>query len=258
VPGERQHEIGRAYATVLTGCLERTVNYFEQTFDAYSDPDKVSFSDMPGLDFSFDSIGNYRSPERNCEVFVESKGYSNGNGLITEYKEFLAKAYVTFSTFQRHRPDYFWFATNAPFGASIGVNLASPRWVYKALTDRPGAKIESLLGELQVDRNQVDDLSQQLSIGIFPDSFIRRMGIMYRIKPNENLWHIMTNIHAYRNFRFFEPVAALVTELNRDQISDPSNLYPGQRLHLPWFGIDWDDTNENESVEDPEPEELNN
>ena len=60
MPGERQQEIGQAYATVLTGCLERTVEYFAQTFDGYSDPTEVAFSRMPGIDYSFDSVGNYR------------------------------------------------------------------------------------------------------------------------------------------------------------------------------------------------------
>lgn len=235
--GEVNHEVGRAYALVLMGCLENTVKYFSQLFDVYTAPDKLTFSETPGTDFSFDGSGAYRHPSHRCEVFVECKGYSKGNALTGAYKEFLSKAYVASIVYRRHRSDYFWFVTNTPFGSSIGVNLTSPAFIHSALTEE-NEKVKQILGGLPVDQESVNLLSELVSVGIFPDSFIRRMGISYLVQPGENLYQIMKLIHANRKFTFFDEIAGLVSSLNRGM--DPNSVVDGQRLRLPWYGMPYD------------------
>lgn len=232
--GETNHEVGRAYALVLIGCLENTVQYFNQLFDVYTSPDKLTFSEVPGVDFSFDGSGVYRHPSHRCEVFVECKGYGKGDGLTGAYREFLAKAYVASTIYQRHRSDYFWFVTNVPFGSSFGIDLTSPDFIYSALTEG-NEKVKLVLGGLPVDWGHVTLLSELVSVGIFTDSFIRRMGISYLVQPGENLYRIMKLIHANRKFTFFDEIASLVGSLNGGV--DPDFVKDGQRLRLPWYGI---------------------
>jgi hypothetical protein len=183
-------------------------------------------------------------------VFIESKGYGSGGGLLGQYKEFVAKSYAISVMYERHHQDYFWFATNTPFGSSVGIRLTSPNYIQTILTTESTPPIRSILGPLTVDEGHVRRLSQLISVGIFPDSFIRRMGIIYLVKPGENLWHIINSIHAYPEFSAFDPIASLVAELNRDQISSPDMIFPGQHLHLPWYGIDLGDEKEKDETEE--------
>src|ERR1700761_5474565 len=131
MPGESSQESGRAYVFVFAGCLERTVKGFKQLFDVYSSPEKLEFTGFTGNSYSFDLSGVYES----TEVFVESKGYKDGGGLLESYKEFLAKAYCTSVQLSRHRRDRFWFVTNVPFGTSIGRNLCDWRFIGDSLRD---------------------------------------------------------------------------------------------------------------------------
>lgn len=52
------------------------------------------------------------------------------------------------------------------------------------------------------------------------------------VKPGETLWQIALNLSGNPN-RWPELYRA-----NRDQIKDPSMLYPGQRLAIPDFGAE--------------------
>lgn len=244
MPGEVPQEIGRAYATVLIGCLERTVDHFRRRFDVQSDPQKMLFSEGPGDSFSFDALGDFQDPRpgKSREVWVESKGYKKGSNLLPEYYEFLAKAYVTSVTNSRHSNDYFWFVTNVPFGASHGIGLTSSGFVQGALGSGPTEKVRQVLGGLRVDAGHVESLAKRVSIGIFPDSFIRRMGILYLVKPGDNLFSVMSYVHAYADFTLYEPEAALIAQLNR--LTNPSHIEPGQRLRLPWYGMPWGESEE--------------
>src|SRR5438094_334557 len=124
-PGELSDEAGRAYLYALTGSLQRTAAGFTSIFDVLKNPDKLSFHSLNGHDFSFDVLGTFKRPPHDCEVLLECKGYQNGSSLLTQYREFLAKAYSTSITDIRHRNDLFWFVTNVPFGTNNGRLLTS-------------------------------------------------------------------------------------------------------------------------------------
>jgi len=240
MPGEIPQEIGRAYVQVLVGCLERTVKCFRRAFDVLDAPDKLAFDGANGANFSFDVLGHYRHPLYPREVLVECKGHKDGSKVFEGYKEFLAKSYVTTVNYRRHTRDLFWFVTNVAFGCSIGKKITSPEFVYSVLTKDRNDQVSSLLGSSHVDDKFVTDLSNRLSVCIFPDSFIRRMGVSYLVKSGESVWSIFKGIHAGRvPMPHFEPIADEVAKLN--DLKSANHIKSGQRLHVPWYGIQWDD-----------------
>jgi len=217
---------------VFGGCLERAVKKFRQTFNVYLHPEKLAFTGFSGVEYSFDLSGLYEE----AEVFVESKGYRESSGLLDGYKEFLAKAYCTSVQSARHRQDYFWFVTNIPFASSIGRRLTSPEFIADSLCVSKPQKSAMLIGKASIDDGHIRALSQRIAVGIFTDSFIRMMGVLYHFQPGETLWSAIKLIHGGRiPLPQFEPIIAKVQLMNNQQ--DPNRIRSGQRLHLPWFGI---------------------
>ena len=241
MPGEIPQEIGRAYATVLTGCLDRTVSYFTQQFDVTSAPKKLTFHGN-SISFSFDTAGTYGDPAQPREVFVEAKGYKNGSGLLKEYRDFLVKSYAATVFNYRHYSDLFFFLTNVPFGSSQGVNLTSTKFIKEVLEDSDNEKVQAILGpSLHIEDRWVASLSERVAIGIFPDSYIRWMGLKYIVKQDENLWDILQFLHAYQPLGpAYEPIVARVAKMN--ELKNADFIDVGQELHLPWNGIIWEDS----------------
>src|SRR4051812_11932237 len=108
-PGEVNHVIGQAYQAVFIGALEASIKPFENKFTVQREPGKTSYRGRDGGTYSFDFAGVYNHPMGSREVFGESKGYSNAGNLLTEFRSFVAKAYVTSVDYPRHLDDYFWF-----------------------------------------------------------------------------------------------------------------------------------------------------
>src|ERR1700761_5196538 len=142
MPGEISQELGRAYVQIFGGCLERTVKGFRQVFDVYKSPEKLTFKGFSGTKYSFDLQGYYQ----NSEVFVESKGYQDGSGLMEAYKEFFAKAYCTSVLMEQHQRDHFWFVTNVPFGSSFGRRLWSFDFILESLCNSATPRVASIIG----------------------------------------------------------------------------------------------------------------
>jgi hypothetical protein len=236
LPGEVQQEVGRAYLHVLVGCLERAVRHFEKLFDVLSSPDKVAFTGLSGTNFSFDAIGRFNHPLLAVEVLVESKGYATGAGLYEEYKQFLAKAYTVSLSYPRHRRDLFWFVTNVPFATTVGAKLTSSDVVKSALTSDRNENVQKLLGGAHIDEEHMRALADRIAVCIFPDSFIRWMGISYKVRPGDTIWGITKLMHGGRiPVAKFAEVSHLVARLNH--LDNPDRIRAGQRLHLPWYGI---------------------
>jgi len=238
MPGEVSQEKGRAYVYVFGGCLERAIKGFRQVFTVYTNPEKLTFTGFSGAEYSFDLSGIYEA----AEVFVESKGYQDGSGILDGYKEFLAKAYCTAVQMARHRRDHFWFVTNVPFGSSIGHRLWSAEFIAESLRASRPPKAATIMGGATIDDGHVRSLSQRIAVGIFTDSFVKVMGTLYRFQPGDTLWSATKLIHGGRiPLPQFEPIMAKVQYMNDNQ--DPNRIRSGQRLHLPWFGIrEADDT----------------
>jgi hypothetical protein len=239
-PGETNHVVGQAYVKVLVGCLEYTVKPFQKQFDIYTNPEKLTFAKAGGGGtFSFDAMGTYIHPSKNCEMFIESKGYTSGASLLSAYREFIAKAYVTKCLNLRHSNDHFCFVTNVPFGSSEGRNLTSTDFILqKALNREADEQVKSILGEITLDRDHIESLSQKLSLCFFTDSFIRISGITYKVKEDESLWTIIEDIHAKQlPNRPFTQINSVVQAWN-PQVRDPDLIVSGESLHLPWYGID--------------------
>jgi hypothetical protein len=232
MPGEVSHEIGRAYVFVLSGCLQRAVKDFKPIFNVYSAPEKLSFHGFSGTPYSFDLSGYVPG----AEVFVESKGYKDGNSLLDAYREFLAKAYCTSVQFARHRRDQFWFATNVPFGSSFGRALVDSKFVGDSLRENKSPGGAAILGDAVIDDGHVRSLVSRLAIGIFTDSFIKVMGTLYRFQPGDNLWIATKLLHGGRiPLPQFDSIVSRVVGMNN--LRDPNHIRSGQLLHLPWFGI---------------------
>jgi hypothetical protein len=235
MPGETSQESGRAYVFVFGGCLERAIKGFKQVFDVYSSPEKLEFTGFTGAPYSFDLSGVYEG----AEVFIESKGYQDGGGLLESYKEFLAKAYCTTVQISRHRRDRFWFVTNVPFGSSVGRKLWDWQFVGEALRDRKSPGLANLLGNITVDDNHVRSLASRIAVGIFTDSFIKLMGTLYRFRPGDTLWSVTKLIHGGRiPTAQFEPIITRVRQMNN--IPDPNRIRSGQQVNMPWLGISGD------------------
>jgi len=234
LPGEIPQAIGRAYVKVLAGCAERSVRHFRQLYDLENEPDKLTFSGPLGQSYSFDTGGWYNPPDGGREVFIESKGHKNGSKVFEGYKEFLARAYLTSVLNNRHRKDLFWYLTNVPFASSVGRDLTSATYIKAALSG------VALLGSIVIDDDHIERLSELVSVGIFTDSFIRVMGITHFVRPRETVWSIIKLIHGDSMPRnFFAPIQGEVAYLN--DLDDPNKIKSGQRLHIPWHGIDWED-----------------
>ncbi len=195
-------------------------------------PEKLTFTSFSGAEYSFDLSGVLEG----AEVFIESKGHRDGSGILDGYKEFLAKAYCTSVQIARHRQDHFWFVTNVPFGSSLGGRLWSSEFIADSLRNSKSPKAATIIGAAPIDEDHVRSLSQRIAVGIFTDSFIKVMGITYRVQPGDTLWSITKLIHGGRvPTTRFEPIAVKVRLMNNGQ--DPNKIRSGQRLHLPWFGI---------------------
>jgi LysM domain-containing protein len=238
LPGEIPQEIGRAYARVLIGCLENTVRHFRAQFTVEEAPDKVTFISSSGASFSFDAIGSYHHPEIYAEALIECKGHEDGAHILEEYKAFLAKAYSTSVGYSRHQRDLFWFVTNVPFGSTIGRRLTSADFVEAVLTREGNKKVEEILGRAPVDKAYVQSLARRVAVCVFTDSYIRRSGVSYRVKPGESIWSILKALHAGRiPTPQFAPLAGLVQTLN--DLKSPDRIRSGKRLLFPWYGLIW-------------------
>ena len=244
VPGEIPQEIGRAYASVLTGCLEQTLPYFRQQFDVNSAPEKVSFS-VGAANYSFDARGMYHHPERSREILIEAKGYKKDSGLLDEYRAFIARAYATLLLAVQHSEDLFCFVTNVPFGSSFGRALTSTSFISATLESRSNIKVAEIMEHVPVEQERVEKLSKRLSLGIFTDSYIKWMGVKHLVKEGDNIWTIMNLLHANQDLEaFYTPIAARIGEMNN--LQDVNMIHPGDRLHFPWRGIEWQEEVERE------------
>lgn len=198
----------------------------------YAQPEKVTFTGFSGASYSFDISGL----NEGREVFVESKGYRDASGILDAYKEFLAKAYCASVQIARHRDDHFWFVTNVPFGSSFGRRLWSPEFVSEALRSTRPPAAAAIIGGATIDESQVRSLSRRIAVAIFTDSFVRVMGTLYRFRRGDTLWSATKLIHGgLIPLPHFEPIVTKVKHMNN--LQDPNRIRSGQRLHLPWFGM---------------------
>jgi hypothetical protein len=239
IPGEIPQEIGRAYKQIFVGCLEHTVREFRRTFEVEEVPEKLSFQGPSGANFSFDILGVYRHPAKHCEVYVESKGHKDGSKVLDGYREFLAKSYATMVGYERNKGDLFWYVTNVPFGTSFGRMLTSPEFIIDAFTITVNDSVKSILGSAPIDKGHIHSLSERVAVCVFTDSFIRVTGVLYMVKPGDNVWSIIKFLHADRIPTLsFQPLANVVGRLNG--LEDVNKILPGRRLQIPWYGIQWD------------------
>ena len=202
-------------------------------------PDKLMFSGPTGVSFSFDVSGTFEHPAYASEVFIESKGHKDGSRVFEGYKEFLAKSYATSIGYSRHKGDLFWFLTNVPFGSTVGRNLTSPETIHSYLTSDRNEKVKSLLDSSPIDYDHVRSLSERVSVCILTDSFIRVTGISYPVKYGESIYSIIKLLHGGRiPAPTFYPISSIVAELNK--LDNPDKILAGKRLHIPWYGLEWD------------------
>jgi LysM domain-containing protein len=234
-PGEVLHSVGLAYQCVFIGALEANIRYFENKFSVHTEPEKTTFRSRTGKSYSFDFNGVYNHPWNRAEVFGECKGYSKASNLLSEYKSFLAKAYVTSLDYERHSNDYFWFVTNVPFACSEGSAIWAFQFMAEALRDSANTQIHEILGEGHIDDDLVRSLVSRIGVFILTDSFLMNTNISYKVATGDSLWTILKKFHAGKAPRSFGLVARQIMDENR--LKSPDFIVAGRRIRVPWGGI---------------------
>jgi LysM domain len=235
IPGEVNQMIGRAYQCVFIGALEASIRGFESKFDVQSEPEKVSFKARTGKQYSFDFGGVYSQQWYRGEVLGECKGYSKAGSLLTEFRSFLAKAYVTSADYTRHRNDCFWFITNVPFGCSEGSGIRNYDFIRATLTDAVRPEVKEILGDSHVDLTLTWALAARIGVFILTDSFLMNAELSYKVAEGESLWTILKKFHAGRAPSSFGFMANQIASKNN--LASPSKLRSGRRIRLSWQGI---------------------
>jgi hypothetical protein len=225
----------------MIGCLHCTVAGFTPEFNILRHPEKLTFTAETGGTFSLDALGRLNQPPYNCEVLIESKGYSRGSGLIGPYREFVAKAYVTSRTMTRHAKDLFWFVTNVPFAADVGKKLTNGDWIQDMLLGKQRDGMSHILGAQAMDSGAIRDLADRIAVCILTDSFMKFTRVKYRVEQDDTVWDIVKLLHGGRvptqyYGGYFQPLAHQVADEN--ELPDPNAISPGQVLSIPWFGVD--------------------
>jgi len=234
-PGEVNQAIGQAYQYVFIAALEANIANFENNFHVHIEPDKTSFRARTGKDYSFDFSGVYNLDWRRIAVFGECKGYSKARNLLSEFRAFLAKAYVTTTDYPQQRKDYFWFVTNVPFACTEGSGIKSYEFVKATLSDRTNPQTKEILGDCHVDDQIVRDLVNRLGVFILTDSYLRNTKLSYRVRPGESLWTILKRLHGGSAPNGFRGIAEEIARKNGLQSAD--SIVSGRRLKLDWLGI---------------------
>lgn len=234
--GEVMHAIGQAYQSVFIAALEGNIRPFENKFDVRTEPSKTSFRGRDGNNFSFDFAGVYNHPWKKAEVFGECKGYSRGSALLSEYREFLAKAYVTSVDYPRQAKDYFWFVTNVPFACTEGTRILTFNFVKETLTDSNNSQLKPILSNGHIDTESIRSLVPRIGVFILTDSYLMNTRLSYRVSEGENLWTILKKLHAGQAPSGFGPIAQQIA--SRNGLPSPDIVRSGERLELNWFGIE--------------------
>jgi hypothetical protein len=235
VAGEVAQAIGEAYQLAFIGALEANIRWFESTFDVRSNSEKTSFAGRNGKSYSFDFAGVYRHPWKHSEVFGECKGYSKAANLLSEYKIFLAKSFVTCTDYPRHRSDLFWFVTNVPFACSEGSAVRSFSFVREVLVNGDNSEVRQILAGGHIDDELVHSLVERLGVFILTDSYLMNTELSYRVSSGDTLWAILKRLHAGQAPRAFGAVAQEIATVNG--LESPDKILSGRRIRLRWFGI---------------------
>jgi hypothetical protein len=129
---EEAHEVGRSGVINAKHLLWQILgSSIDLPFNAYDHRTKLTFDDIlnDGGSFSFDLGGVLRhnsslhvGGEKTVEVLVEVKADHIGNGLLTDYREFLRRSAIV-SLQKRHHDTWFIFLVSVPFGTKYGVGL---------------------------------------------------------------------------------------------------------------------------------------
>jgi hypothetical protein len=234
IPGEVNHAIGQAYQALFIAALEKTIGGFENRFNVHTEPEKTSF-DGRGKSFSFDFSGFYNDPVRSRGVLGESKGYSKGAGLLSDFRTFLAKAYVATTDYPQNRRDLFWFVTNVPFACNEGSGVRKFEFVKATLIDKANAAVQEILGGGHIDDAIVRDLVDRLGVFILTDSFLMNTDLSYKISAGDTMWSILKTLYGGRVPEPFRATAERIARENGFPSAD--QIVSGRRLRLRWNGL---------------------
>lgn len=187
---EEQHEKGRQYLEYFNGLLTLTLAHlsYEKVYDAYKNPKRLVFK-IKEKEFSFDTkaIMQYNGERR--DVWVESKGYSQGGPLLECYKEFIKRVYETIIHDKTNEDDIFIFVTNVSFGTTI-KNLFRREFILEFLISEYGKPDSKKI-------LQFEKISKAIFAIIFTDSYIDLFMDRISFEKDEKLWDIWTKRNIY-------------------------------------------------------------
>lgn len=136
VTGEALHKIGADGADAARRWLNSTMR--AKVHWVRPDPtadERLSFEAPSGTPFSFDIGGLLQGDDQHGKEFLgEVKNYSTGTTQGSEFKEFLAKCYRTFSL-RPERCGAFYWITWLPFSAQSWAKLDNPDSVESAVKE---------------------------------------------------------------------------------------------------------------------------
>lgn len=183
---EEQHEIGKEYLECFNGLLIMTLKHlsYQKLYDAYKNETRVTF-EVNGRKISFDSKGTIEYDGEKRDVWVESKGYSEGSNLLDSYKEFIKRAYEVVISNEVNENDIFIFVTNAPFGSSV-KNIFKKEYIMKILLTEYGSLDIAVI-------TKINKISENIFGMIFTDSYIKLLTNNKKIQTGDSLWNIWRN-----------------------------------------------------------------
>ncbi|WP_294093338.1 hypothetical protein [uncultured Cetobacterium sp.] len=183
---EEQHEKGRQYLEYFNGLLTLTLAHlsYKKLYDAYKNPKRLIFK-INGKEFSFDTKATIQYNGEQRDVWVESKGYSQGGALLDYYKDFIRRVYETIVNGKTNEDDIFIFVTNVSFGTTK-KNLFKREFVLEFLITQ--------YGEPDFEKAiQFEKVSKAIFAIIFTDSYIDLFMDRISFEKNEKIWDIWAN-----------------------------------------------------------------
>ncbi|MCS5423201.1 MULTISPECIES: hypothetical protein [Psychrilyobacter] len=188
---EEQHKIGLEYVQKFGAILTANLQHsnFKVTFNAYDNPNKLKFKTETKKEISFDLQGFMKYKNISRDVWIESKGYSEGSNLLNQYKNFIARSFFIWNTNERYQDDIFIFITNVPFGSTLGKKLNSKEFVKASVLEFGTEYFKDLNGIKELEGTIYEFFKNIFPI-ILTDSYIELISETFKVSEGQSLWNL--------------------------------------------------------------------
>ncbi len=228
---EEQHQIGLEYLHKFGAILTANLHHsdFKITFNAYENSNKMRFKTQNNKEVNFDLKGYMKYDNQLRDVWIESKGYSKGSSLKSEYQKFIARSFFVWNQDEQYREDIFIFVTNVPFGVTEGKGLADKKFIRKSILDHGNECFEDIEKVEDLD-DKIYDFYKNIFPIILTDSYIKLISKQFSISRGQTLWDIWRGRENV-NLKW-EQFEALMKLLNPSK-NNLNSLRVGEVLNIP-------------------------